>query len=42
MVSEALNGKRESMEVVMPGFQGIDYCKEFPIIHIIISFSRGE
>jgi len=42
MVGEDLNGKWRSMEVVLPGLQGVDYCKEFPVIYVIIPFGGRE
>ena len=30
------------MEIVSPGLQGTDNCKEFPVVNVVVSFSRDE
>jgi len=42
MVGEDLNWERGAMEVVSPGFEGVDDGKEFTIIDIVVSFCLGE
>ena len=42
VVHKDLDGKRGSVEVVSPGFQGMDYGKEFPVVNVIVSFCRDE
>ena len=42
VVSKDLNGKKGSVEVVSPGFQGTDDGKEFSVIDVIVSFCWGE
>ena len=42
MVSEDLYRERGSMEVVLPGFQGMDDGEEFSVIDVIVSFCQGE
>ena len=42
MISKNLDGKGGTMEVVSPGFEGMDDCQEFSIVDIIISFRWGE
>ena len=42
VVSEDLNGEWGPMEVVPPGFQGMDDGEEFLVIDVIILFHRDE
>ena len=42
MISENLDGKGGTVEVVSPGFEGTDDSKEFMIIDVIILFYRRE
>ena len=42
VVSKDLYGEWESMEIVLPGFQGSDDSEEFPVIDIVVLFGRGE
>ena len=42
VVCEDLYGEWGSMEVVLPGFQGMDDGEEFPVIDVIVLFHRGE
>ena len=42
MVSEDLYGERGAMEVMAPGLQGVNDSKEFAIIDIVVTLSRGE
>ena len=42
VISKDLDRKRGSMKIVPPGFQGMDDCKEFPVIDVIISFGRNK
>ena len=38
MIGEDLDGKRGAMEVMSPGFEGMDNCQEFVVVDIIILF----
>ena len=42
MISENLDGERGAMEVMSPGFEGMDNCQEFTVIDIIILFCWGK
>ena len=42
MISENLDGEGGTMEVVSPGFEGMDDCQEFSIIDIVILFCWRE
>ena len=42
VICKDLDGERGSMEVVSPGFQGTDDGEEFPIIDVVILFSRDK
>ena len=42
MISENLDGKRGTMEVMSPGFEGTDYCQEFAVIDIVVVFHQRE
>ena len=42
VVDEDLNWERRSMEVVPPGFQGLDDHEEFSVIHVIVTLGRDE
>ena len=42
MVSEDLYRERGSVEVVSPGFQGMNDTKEFSVVDVVVSFCRGE
>ena len=42
MICEDLHRKGGAMEVVAPGFQGANDCKEFSVIDVIIMFGGGE
>ena len=42
MVSEDLYRERGPVEVVPPGFQGMDDGKEFSVIDVVVSFCQGE
>ena len=42
MISENLDGEGGTVEVVSPGFEGMDDCQEFSIIDIIIPFCWRE
>ena len=42
VVSEDLDGKRGSMEIVSPRLQGTDSGKEFPVIDVIVSLCWDE
>ena len=38
MIGEDLDWKRGAMEVMSPGFEGMDNCQEFVVVDIIILF----
>ena len=42
MVSEDLDGKGGSVEVVSPGLQSADDCEKFSVIDIIVSLHWNE
>jgi hypothetical protein len=42
MVCKNLNRKRGAAKVLMPGFEGLNDHKEFPIVDVIIAFGRDE
>ena len=42
MISENLDGKGGTMEVMSPGLEGMDDCQEFSVIDIIVLFCWGE
>ena len=42
VVSEDLDGKWGSVEVVPPGFQSSDDSEEFPVIDVVVMFYRRE
>ena len=42
MVSENLDWERGALEVVAPGLETSNDCKEFVIVDIVVSFSGGE
>ena len=42
MVGDNGDRMRGSLEVLVPLFQGQFYCKEFPIIDIIVVLGRGK
>ena len=42
VVSEDLHRERGAMEVVVPGFQGVNNGEKFAIIDIIVPFGGGE
>ena len=42
VVCENLYWEGRAVEVMMPGFQGVDYCEEFSVIDVVVSFSRRE
>ena len=42
VVGEDLDGEGGSVEVVSPGFQSMDDCKELLVIDVVVSFSRDE
>ena len=42
VVGKDLHGKWGSMEVVSPGFQGMDDGKEFSVVDVVVSFSWGD
>ena len=42
MISENLDGKGGTMEVMSPGFEGTDDCQEFMVTDIIVPFHLGE
>ena len=42
VVCENLYRERRAVEVVTPGFQGMDDREEFSVIDVIVSFSRRE
>ena len=42
VICEDLDRKWGSMEVVPPGFQGMDNCEEFSVIDVIILFCWNE
>ena len=42
VIGEYLYQEGETMKVVLPGLQGLDDSKEFPIIDVIVSFCRNE
>ena len=42
MVSENMDREGGSVEVVLPGFQGVDDSEEFLVIDVIVSFCWRE
>ena len=42
VVCENLHRERRAVEVVTPGFQGVDDREEFSVIDVIVSFGRRE
>ena len=42
VVGKDLDGERGSMEVVPPGFQGMDDCEELSVIDIVIMLCRNK
>ena len=42
MVGEDLHRERGAMEVVMPGFQGVNDGEEFAVIDVVVAFGGGE
>ena len=42
MISENLDGKGGTVEVISPGFEGTDDSKELVIVDVIISFRWRE
>ena len=42
VISEDLNGKGGAMEIVSPGLQSMDDCKEFPVVDVVVPFCRDE
>ena len=42
VISENLYREGRAMEVVAPGFQGMDDRKEFFVVDIMVSFGRRE
>ena len=42
MIYEDLDREGRSVEVVPPGFQGTDNCKELLVVNVIVSFCRDE
>ena len=42
VICEDLDGEGGSMEVVPPGFQGTDDCKELSVVNVIVSFGWDE
>lgn len=42
MIGVYKHWKRVSQEIMPPCFKGVDDCKEFSIIDLIVPFSRGE
>jgi len=42
VVGKDLNWKLGAVEVVPPGFEGMDDCEEFSIIDVVISFCLGD
>ena len=42
MISKDLDGEGGTMEVMSPGFEGMDDCQEFSVIDIIVPFHWEE
>ena len=42
VICEDLDGKGRTMEVVPPGFQGVDDGKELSVIDVVIAFRWNE
>ena len=42
MIGENLDGEGGTVEVMSPGFEGMDDCQEFTVINIIVLFRQGE
>ena len=42
MIDENLDGEGGTVEVMSPGFEGMDDCQEFSVIDIIVPFHWGE
>ena len=42
VICKDLDGKREAVEIVPPGFQSTDDGKEFLVVGIIVPFSRNK
>ena len=42
VVGEDLYRERGAVEIVAPGFQGVNDGEKLPVINIVIAFGRGE
>ena len=42
MIGENLDGEGGTMEIMSPGFEGMDDSQEFSVIDIIVPFHWGE
>ena len=42
VVGEDLYGEVGAMEIVTPGLQGVNNGEKFPVVNVIIAFSRGK
>ena len=42
VVGEDLDGEKGTIEIVSPGFQGMDDGEELSVIDIVVSFGRDE
>ena len=42
VIGEDLDGKGGTVEVMSPGFEGMDDGQEFSVVNIIVSFCWGE
>ena len=42
MIHEDLYWEGGTMKVVAPGFQGTNDREEFPVVDVIVAFSRGK
>ena len=42
VVCKDLDGERGTMEIVSPGFQSVDDCKELSVIDVVVLFCRDK
>ena len=42
VICKDLDGKREAVEIVPPGFQSTDDCKELSVVDVVVLFGWDE
>ena len=42
VIGKDLHREGRAVEIVAPGFQGMDDCEEFAVVDVVISLGRGE